>query len=207
MKQWQLAPHILWKQFLHYDKDTLWSIFPINKSDKQNLENYVSCIPSLLQEDFKFVKQAYFLRHGSISWWEGMFADIRQEHKWGLESRRFASDKESLGMWGGMNLWSQFLLFCLFSLLARIDNSNPNIILGLSSNSKLLNKQEKNPKTWQNIVGSKVALETQMQPNQCRNFRSLAGVVESSTLTWFVCRGAQEVEMHSADYKVTIWST
>lgn len=36
--------------------------------------------------------------------------------------------------------------FCLFSLLARRENSNPNITLDLSRNSKLLNKQEKNQK-------------------------------------------------------------
>lgn len=134
-----------------------------------------------------------------------MFADIRQEHNWSLESRRFTSDKESPGIWGGTNLWS--FCFVLFSLPARRDNSNPNIILDLSRNSKLLNKQEKNPKTWQNFVGSKVAFETQMPPNQCRNFHSLARVVESNTLTWFVGRGAQEVDKHSADYKVTFWST
>lgn len=58
-----------------------------------------------------------------------------------------------------------FPFFCLFSLLARRDNSNPNVILALSRNSKLLNKQGKNPKTWQNIAGSKVSLETQMQPH------------------------------------------
>lgn len=69
-----------------------------------------------------------------------------------------------------------FPFFCLFSLLARRDSSNPNIILDLSRNSKLLNKQEKKPKTWQNIVGSKAALETQMQSNKCRNFCSLARV-------------------------------